>query len=72
MTFCTRATHAYNVCHIWRMCLQLLEAALGLTDKLAAMGLVLRAKPIVAGRYSAAPWTHYMQPLTATFRWGFL
>lgn len=50
------------------LCSQLLEAALALTDVLAAMGLVLRAKPIVAGRYSAAPWTHYMQPLTATFR----
>ena len=53
------------------LCLQLLAAALALTDVLAAMGLVLRAKPIVAGRYSAAPWTHYMQPLTATFRWAF-
>lgn len=48
---------------------QLLEAALVLLDKLAAMDLVLRAKPIVAGRYSAVPWTHYMQPLVPDFTW---
>lgn len=48
-------------------CLQLLEAALNLLDKLAAMDLVLGAKPIIAGRYSAVPWMHYMQPLLPDF-----
>lgn len=47
--------------------MQLLEAALNLLDKLAAMDLVLGAKPIIAGRYSAVPWTHYMQQLVSDF-----
>jgi len=47
---------------------QLLEAALVLLDKLAAMDLVLAAKPIIAGRYSAVPWDHYMLPLAHVFR----
>jgi len=38
-----------------------------LVDKLAAMEQVLNAKPIIAGRYSAAPWTHFMLPLAAPF-----
>lgn len=47
---------------------QLLEAALLLVDRLAAMQLVLSAKPIVSGRYSATAWQHFMVPMDQCFR----